>query len=284
VGSCAAAALVLLLAAPGAPARQPNPPGFDLASARLVDLTYAFDDHTVYWPTAPFGFQLEVLHRGPTPAGFFYAANSFCAPEHGGTHIDAPIHFAEGHRALDQVPVEQLIGPAVLIDVSAKAAADADYRLTAADVRAWEHVHGPIPSGAIVLLRTGWGARWPDRRRYLGDDRPGDASSLHFPSYGEEAARLLVNERKVAALGVDTASIDHGPSRDFIVHQIALGADVPGIENVAHLEAVPETGAWVVALPMKIAGGTGGPARIVALIPPRDRQLQRPTRGATVVP
>jgi kynurenine formamidase len=124
-----------------------------------------------------------------------------------------------------------------------------------------------IPEEAIVLLRTGWGKRWPDPKRYLGDDMAGEAARLHFPSYGREAAELLVKERKVAALGVDTASIDYGSSRDFIVHRIAGAANVPGLENLANLEELPETGAWIIALPMKIAGGSGGPLRIVALIP-----------------
>jgi kynurenine formamidase len=151
--------------------------------------------------------------------------------------------------------------------VSAKAAADPDYRLSAEDVAQWEKAHGAIPAGAIVLLRTGWGKRWPDRKRYLGDDTPRDASKLHFPSYGEEAAKRLVQERKVGALGVDTASIDYGPSKDFTVHRIAMGAQVPGLENRANLEELPETGAWIVALPMMIAGGSGGPLRAIALLP-----------------
>src|SRR5215217_9771921 len=239
----------------------------DLQGVKVVDLTYSFDDKTLYWPTSPTTFQLNRLSYGKTEGGYFYASNSFCTPEHGGTHLDAPIHFAEGKRTADQIPVEQLIAPAVVVDVSAKAAADPDYRLTLEDVRAWEAKHGPVGQGVIVLLRTGWGKRWPDRKRYLGDDKPGDASNLHFPSYGAEAARYLVEQRKVGAIGVDTASIDHGPSKDFIVHQIANGANVPGVENVANLEEVPETGAWVIALPMKIAGGSGGPVRIVALVP-----------------
>ncbi len=242
-------------------------PPIDLRDTRLVDLTHSFDEKTIYWPNAPSNFQLHRLSFGKTEAGFFYAANSFCTPEHGGTHLDAPIHFAEGRRTLDQIPVEQLIGPAVVVDVSAKASANPDYRLTLEDLTAWEARHGPIPEGAIVLLRTGWGQRWPDRKRYLGDDKPGDASNLHFPSYGEEAARHLVERRKAGALGVDTASIDYGPSKDFIVHQIANGANVPGLENVANLGELPETGAWVIALPMKIAGGSGGPVRIVAVVP-----------------
>lgn len=174
--------------------------------------------------------------------------NSFCAPEHGGTHLDAPSHFARDGRTADQIPLSQLVAPGVVLDVTKPAAADPDYRLTAADVRDWEKRHGAIPSGAIVLLRTGWGKRWPDRKRYLGDDTPGEVSRLHFPSYSKDSAELLVRERRVSALGVDTASIDYGPSKDFIVHQVANGANVPGLENVANLEEVPETGAWIVAL------------------------------------
>jgi len=257
---------LLVLAAARAAAQTPPPAPFDLARARIVDLSHSFDAKTPYWPTAPSGFELKTVHKGKTPAGFFYSAYSFCAPEHGGTHLDAPSHFAEGARSTDEVPVAQLVAPGVVIDVSAKAAADPDYRLTVADVRAFEGRHGPVPAGAILLLRTGWSARWPDRKRYLGDDTPGDASRLHFPSFGREAAELLVRERKVGALGVDTASIDYGPSADFAVHQVAAAANVPGLENLARLDRLPETGAWIVALPMKITGGSGGPLRVIALL------------------
>lgn len=259
-----AAAIGFLVAVPLGAA---EPPGLDLARARVVDLSHPFDARTVYWPTSTAGFELEQLHRGPTPAGFFYAANAFCTPEHGGTHFDAPIHFAEGRRDTASVPVEQLVGPAVVIDVSARAAADPDYRLSLEDVTGWEQKHGRVPEGAIVLLRTGWSSRYPDRKAYLGDDRPGDASHLHFPSYGADAARLLVEQRKVAVLGVDTASIDHGPSKDFPVHRVAAEAEVPGLENLTALDELPATGAWVAALPMKIADGSGGPLRAVAFVP-----------------
>lgn len=259
--------LALLLSAAVAHAAETQRAPVDLQGFRVVDLTYAFDEKTIYWPNSPSSFELKRLSYGKTEGGWFYASNAFCTPEHGGTHLDAPIHFGEGKRTADQIPPEQLIAPAVVLDVSARAAADPDYRLTLQDVLAWEKEHGTIPQGAIVLLRTGWGSRWPDRKRYLGDDTPGATSNLHFPSYGAEAARALVEQRKVGALGVDTASIDHGPSKDFIVHQIAGGANVPGLENIANLGELPATGAWVIALPMKIAGGSGGPVRVVGLVP-----------------
>ncbi|HEX7151785.1 MAG TPA: cyclase family protein [Thermoanaerobaculia bacterium] len=238
-----------------------------LAGHRVVDLTHAFDEKTLYWPNSPSGFELKTLSHGKTPGGWFYASNSFCSPEHGGTHLDAPVHFFEGGRTTEQIPVEQLIAEAVVIDVSAKAAADADYRLTAEDVVAWEAAHGTIPRGAIVVLRTGWSKRYPDRKAYFGDDTPGATDRLHFPSYGADAARLLVDQRRVGALGVDTPSIDYGQSRDFIVHQIAAAQNVAGLENLTNLDALPLRGATVIALPMKIAGGSGGPVRVVAILP-----------------
>jgi len=256
-------ALVVLA---GVAAKGSNP-GLDLAKARVVDLTHAFDEKTIYWPNSPSTFKLTKLADGATEGGYYYRMNSFCAPEHGGTHLDAPSHFAKDGWTADQIPLAKLVAPGVVLDVSKQASSDPDYRLTAADVRAFEKIHGAIPAGAIVLLRTGWGSRWPDRKRYLGDDTPGETSHLHFPSYGRESAELLVKDRHVAALGLDTASIDYGPSKDFIVHQIANGANVPGLENIANLEEVPEIGAWIVALPIKIAGGSGGPLRIVALLP-----------------
>jgi kynurenine formamidase len=243
------------------------PPILSLQTAKVVDLTHPFDERTLYWPTSPTRFELKRLSYGETAGGYFYAANSFCTPEHGGTHLDAPIHFAQGGKPVDQIPVRQLIAVAAVIDIARQAERDPDYRLTAQDVQSWETRNGEIPPGTIILLRTGWGRRWPEAKRYLGDDTPGDASKLHFPSYGKEAAEFLVRNRRVAALGVDTASIDYGPSKDFIVHRIASAAGVPGLENLANLDQLPEWGGWVIALPMKIAGGSGGPLRIVGLLP-----------------
>jgi len=238
-----------------------------LEDYELVDLTHAFNAATIYWPTSPTSFVLEQLAFGPTDAGYFYAANALSGPEHGGTHLDAPIHFAAGRHTTDQIPLDRLIAAAVVIDVSGQASVDPDYRLSRDDVLAFEAEHGTIEAGSIVLLRTGWSDRWPDRLRYLGDDTPGDASNLHFPSFGEDAARLLVEDRGVVAIGADVASIDYGASTDFTVHRIASAANVPGLENVANLERLPARGATVIALPMKIEGGSGGPARIVALVP-----------------
>ncbi|HKX58027.1 MAG TPA: cyclase family protein [Steroidobacteraceae bacterium] len=237
----------------------------DLQHYRLVDLTHAYDKDTVFWPSGPTHFDLKRLHYGETDAGFFYSANTFCTPEHGGTHLDAPIHFARDRQTAEQVPLERLVGPVVVIDVSDKAAAERDYRVTPEDVLAFEAKHGRIESGMRVLVRTGWSRRWPDATAYLGHAT--DAAKLHFPSYGAEAARLLVEERKVALLGIDTASIDYGPAPDFPVHRIAAAANVPGLENMTGLEALPPRGAILVALPMKIAGGSGGPTRVVALVP-----------------
>jgi kynurenine formamidase len=234
---------------------------------RLVDLTHAYDEQTIYWPTSPSKFELETLAEGETEGGYFYSAYSVCTPEHGGTHLDAPVHFAKDGFATDELPLENLVAPAIVIDVAAKASRDRDYRAGVADVDAFEAAHGRIPAGSIVLLHTGWSRHWPDVRAYLGDDTPGDASRLSFPGYGDDAARLLVESRRVAMLGVDTASIDYGRSSDFPVHRIAGAANVAGLENLTNLNELPATGTLLIALPMKIAGGSGGPVRVVAMIP-----------------
>lgn len=241
-------------------------PQLDLSAYRIVDLSHAYGPNTLYWPTSPTKFQLETLAKGMTPGGYFYSANTLSTPEHGGTHLDAPVHFNEQGLTVEKLPLEQLLAPAVVIDISARAAADRDYRLTRDDVLAFEKTHGPIGRGTIVLLRTGWSRHWPNAKAYLGDDTPGDASKLSFPSYGGDAARLLVEDRGVAALGIDTASIDYGRSADFEVHRIAAARNVAGLENLTNLDQLPARGAFVIALPMKIEGGSGGPLRAVALV------------------
>ncbi len=256
--------LSVLLVAVGACAR---PSVTDqLARATWVDLTYPFDSTTIYWPTAK-PFRLEVVSAQRTAAGYYYAANNFAAAEHGGTHLDAPVHFAEGRLSTDQIPLARLTGPAVVIDVSSQADADRDFRVAPADLEAWELGHTPIAEGSIVLIRTGWGSRWPDRAHYLGTTKTGPAAvaELHFPGIHPDAARWLVTH-KVRAVGIDTPSIDYGQSTTFDTHQILFAADIPAFENVAHLSTVPATGAFAIALPMKIRGGSGGPLRIVAVL------------------
>ena len=239
----------------------------DPARYRIVDLSHGYGPGTLYWPTSTEKFALKQDASGPTPGGWFYAANSLSTPEHGGTHLDAPRHFSEKGRTTDLIPLDQLVAPAVVIDVTKESAADRNYRLTREAVLAFEKAHGRIARGSAVLLRTGWSRHWPNAKAYLGDDTPGDASKLSFPSYGEDAARLLVEERGVAALGIDTASIDYGRSTDFQVHRIAAARNVPGFENLTNLDQLPPAGALVIALPMKIEGGSGGPLRAIALVP-----------------
>jgi len=233
---------------------------------KLVDMTYPFAEDTLHWPTAT-PFKLEKINEGMTPQGFWYASYNYGGSEHVGTHVDAPFHFAEGKWTTDQIPLERTIGPGVVIDVRGKARAKPDYQLQVLDIRTWERRHGKIPRGAIVLMLSGWEKFWGDRKRYFGTDQPGDVANLSFPGLSKEAAEFLVKERRIDAVGTDTPSIDYGPSRDFIVHQILGRANIPIFENVAGLDRLPAKGATIFAIPMKIKGGSGAPLRIFALLP-----------------
>jgi len=261
----------VLLAVTLAACQQPEVPDFaavfDGTAGRWLDLTHSFSESTIYWPTDTAGFQLEELSFGPTEGGWFYASYAFSSAEHGGTHLDAPIHFARGRLANDQIPLSALMGPAAVVDVSDRA--DPDYLVTVADLTSWESEHGQLPDGGILLLRTGWGGRWGDRTAYLGTDviGPDAVPDLHFPGLGAEAAEWLVTNRGVVAVGIDTPSIDRGQSADFRAHVILYADNISGFENVANLDLLPATGSFVVALPMKIEGGSGGPLRIVAFVP-----------------
>jgi kynurenine formamidase len=252
----------------GPAAQEGTPNRIDLARDRLVDLSHPFNRRTIYWPTAR-RFTLTKVAEGETEGGWFYAANNFAAAEHGGTHLDAPIHFARGGETADAVPLRRLAGPAVNVDVRAPSAADRDHLVSVADLTAWEARNGRIAGRSMVLLRTGWERRWPDAERYLGTAQRGQAAvaDLHFPGLSEEAARWLVQERAVKAVGIDTASIDRGQSTQFEAHRVLGAAGVPVFENVASLGDLPADGFQVVALPMKIQGGSGGPLRALAIVP-----------------
>ncbi|HJY86271.1 MAG TPA: cyclase family protein [Candidatus Acidoferrales bacterium] len=234
-------------------------------ASKVVDLTYSFDANTIYWPTAK-SFDWQKESWGISPGGYWYAAARYAASEHGGTHIDSPIHFGKDKVTTDEIPLVRLMGPAAVIDISDACAQNSDYRLSVADITSWEKQYGPISDGAIVLVHTRWGKFWPDKKRYLGSDAPGDTAHLHFPGLSREAAEFLVTKRKINGVGIDTASMDYGPSKDFIVHQIINGANIYGLENVANLEQVPRSGATLIVLPMKIKGGTGAPTRIIAIL------------------
>jgi kynurenine formamidase len=240
-----------------------------LEQSRFIDLTHAFGADTIVWPTEP-DFQLVVQAEGDTPGGYYYASNRLELPEHGGTHIDAPIHFARGKQTLDHVPIERLVGAGVRINVSAQCAKDRDYRIGIDDLERWEALHGRIPNHAIVLLDTAYGSLWPNRREYLGTDLrgPEGVQALHFPGLHPDAAAWLVRERYVKAVGIDTSSIDYGQSTKFETHVELLSHNVPVFENLADINQLPDRGFEILALPMKISGGTGGPLRIIAVVSP----------------
>ena len=256
-----------LAVACSSPAPPPSPsPAFP--SGQLVDLSHAFDETTIFWPTAE-PFRLEKTADGITPQGYYYAANNFFSAEHGGSHLDAPLHFSQGGEAVDQIPLDRFLGPAVVVDVVAQADADRDYLVTVEDLQRAEREQGSIPSDAILLIRTGFSRRWPDADRYLGTNgRGADAvRELHFPGLHPDAARWLVANRPVKAVGIDTASIDYGQSTLFEVHRTLFEHSIPAFENLTALERLPLRGALVVALPMKIGGGSGAPLRAIAIVP-----------------
>lgn len=241
-------------------------PAQNLLQGTWIDLTHAFNKSSVYWPTADMFEQTEVF-AGHTEGGYYYSAYNFSAAEHGGTHLDSPIHFAEGGLTADQLPLEQLVGPGFIIDVAKQSAENVDYLVTAADIEAFEKAHGTLPKGAIVLLMTGRAGLYNDREQYMGTAERGEAAvaKLHFPGLSKEGASLLV-ARGINAVGIDTPSIDYGQSRDFAAHVELMTHNIPAFENVGDMSALPATGSTIIALPMKIEGGSGGPLRIVAHI------------------
>ena len=234
--------------------------GIPSGKTRVLDLSYAINDKLVPWPGDEQFFEAKV---NATIEKNGYFTRSFWMLEHYGTHLDAPAHFPPGKTTVDQIPVKQLFGPAVVIDVRVESNNDADYQLPATRIEDWEKKHGRIPEGAIVLLRTGWASRWPDVERYRNQDAKG---KMHFPGFSVEAAKLLIS-RRVSGLGCDTLSIDYGTSADFAVHHLALGAGLYHLENLADMSEVPEASAVLIVAPIKLEGGSGGAVRVFALLP-----------------
>lgn len=240
----------------------------DLASGHWVDLSHDYSADTLYWPTAE-GFSKETVFEGHTDGGWYYTAYNFCTAEHGGTHIDAPVHFAEGKQSVDEISLDRLIAQAVVIDIRDSAAANPDYQATRADLEEWEAEHGRIPGGATVLFNSGFSDRWPNADAYMGtaDKGPDAVAKLHFPGIHPDAATFLVRERAIASVGIDTPSIDYGQSKEFMTHRIFFGHDIPGFENLANLDQLTASGSLLIALPVKIKGGSGAPLRVVAFVP-----------------
>jgi kynurenine formamidase len=234
--------------------------GIFSGKTRVLDLAYAINDRLVPWPGDLRWFEAKA---NSTVEENGYFTRSFWMLEHYGTHLDAPIHFPPGKTPIDQIPAKQFFGMAVVFDVRADGAADADYQLHPKRIDEWEERHGRIPVGAIALLRTGWASRWPDVLRYRNQDAEG---KMHFPGFSVGAVERLI-ERKVGGIGCDTMSVDHGASEQFAVHRLALGAGLYHLENLSDLSDLPEAGAYLVVAPIKLEGGSGGPVRVFALLP-----------------
>lgn len=259
--------LIIFLALLTSFACRQNDPHTILSSAKWIDLTHDFDTSTIYWPTnVPFSH--DTVFYGMTENGYFYSSFKFAAEEHGGTHFDAPVHFKEGQHFIHEVPVEQLHGPGIVVDVTKQSAENRDYLVSASDFENWEKLHGKIPHGAIILLNTGFGKYWNDQLKYTGTLKKGKegVDDLHFPGLDPDAATWLAENRQINGIGLDTPSIDYGQSKDFQTHRILCAAGLTMYENVANLDQLPASGAYIVALPMKIKGGSGSPLRIVAIL------------------
>ena len=244
---------------PLAAAQKPSLEEIATGKTRVIDLSYAISDKMVPWPGDAKGFEATV---NATVEKNGYFTRSFWMLEHYGTHMDAPAHFPPGTTTIDKIAAERFFAPAVVVDVRKEAERDPDYQLTVKRLEAWEEKHGKIPAGAIVVLKTGWASRWPDVVRYRNQDVNG---KMHFPGFSVEAAKLLL-ERKVSGLGCDTLSFDPGNSEDFPVHHLVLGAGVYQLENLADLGELPEAGAFLIAAPIKLEGGSGGAVRVFGLV------------------
>ncbi len=227
----------------------------------IIDLTYPLNSNNAYWPGpsySPFKYKTVATLKNN---GVF--SGTYSTPEHLGTHIDAPNHFENNQLSVDKLKLENLIGHAAVIDISTKTERNADYQLTVEDIILWEKLNGQIQDGSIVLLNTGWWKKWNDYDKYKNAD---EDNELHFPGYSKDAARFLIEKRNIRGIGIDTLSADYGISTDFAVHHIINGAHKYILENVANLDKLPPKGAILIIAPIKIEGGSGGQARIWAIL------------------
>ncbi|XP_052093777.1 isatin hydrolase-like [Mytilus californianus] len=234
---------------------------------QVVDLTHNHGKDSIYWPTHS-GYERYIDQRGIFEGtNIWVASNTIKTTEHLGTHLDAPQHFNEFSWTTHQIPIENLVGPGVIVNVKSKVVSSADYTVTKADLEEWEDQYGKIPDGAIVLMNSGWHDRYPDKTRVFNTQNPNDTTSFHFPSWGKDAVSWLLAHRSIHVLGVDVPSLDYGQSKDFPVHILISQENIPGLENVGYLDKIPESGTIISCAVMKIVDGSGSPARVFALIP-----------------
>jgi kynurenine formamidase len=220
---------------------QHNNAAVSLNALNWIDLSHRYDSTTLYWPNNTKGFEHVTGAEGKTALGYYYSSYSFCTPEHGGTHLDAPIHFAENKLTVDQLPLSSLTGNAVVIDVSPKALVNRDYQVSIEDIQIWEKENNRLPDYTIILFKTGYGRYYPNRNNYFGTPKTGLEAipELHFPGIAPETTQWLVEKRNIKALGLDTPSLDYGQSKEFKTHRILLSHNKPGFENLANLDQLP---------------------------------------------
>ncbi|XP_076086797.1 isatin hydrolase-like isoform X2 [Mytilus galloprovincialis] len=236
---------------------------------KVVDLTHDHSNTTINWPGNP-EYNFTILARGKTAGGNWLEMNYVGTAEHAGTHLDSPSHFYKNRNRTHNIPLEKLIGPGVIINVKNKAATNVDYQVSIDDLKQWESMYDQIPENAIVIMNSGWHERYPNASLVFNTDSPTDSSTFHFPAWHEDTIEWLISERSVNVVGVDTPSTDFGQTKTFAVH-ISLGkANISGAENVANLDAIPESGSMIFVAVTKIYDGSGGPARIFATVPIKD--------------
>lgn len=230
-----------------------------LPGTQVVDLTHPLKPGIPFFPGGV-PFQSESVARLEKDG---YYANRLITGEHTGTHMDAPAHFVKGRWAVNQIPPEHFFAPLVVIDVRTRVQANPDYQLGVPDLQEWERRNGLIPKGAVVVMWTGWDTRWKEADRYQNKDPRG---TLHFPGFSLPSAEFLLTQREIVGIGIDTLSLDYGPSHDFSVHRKVLGANKYMLENLTNLDKVPARGAVLVVLPLNISNGSGSPVRALALV------------------
>lgn len=234
-------------------------PSLQLSSLKVVDLTQPMPEAIPLWPGDP-DYEIEPWATYDEDG---YFINRISIGEHSATHWGTPNTFIEGATSADQVPVEKLVVPAVVIDVREQVQQSEDYRLTLDDLQAWEQEHGQIPAGSVAILFTGWQDRWANPATFINQDAEG---VLHWPGFGTDTAEFLIEQRQIVGLGTDTHGADPGNDENFGASFAMYAADGIILECLGGLDQLPPVGATLVIGGWPIAGGSGSPARVIGLI------------------